>query len=44
MRSIQGFGLERWTRKVGTQHNIMTHSLATLQSYLNARNIMAKEL
>ena len=83
MRSIGGFGLERWTRQMGTQHNTRhilhiaqkgsslhdmsipfrghnfvsiahmnsrrvpmqhQHSRATLESYPNARNIMAKEL
>ena len=83
MRSIGGFGLDRWTRQMGTQHNTWhiphiaqkgssphdmscpckgitlcqspigtqrkflcntKHSRATLESYLNARNIMAKEL
>ena len=83
MRSIGGFGLERWTRQMGTQHNTRhilhiaqkgssphdmscpskgitfvsiahrnsrkvpmqhQHSRATLESYLNPRNIMAKEL
>ena len=83
MRSIGVFGLERWTRHMGTQHNTWhiphiaqkgspppryvmplqghnfvsiahrnsrrvpmqhLHSRATLESYLNARNIMAKEL
>ena len=83
MRFIGGFGLERWTRQMGTQHNTRhilhiaqkgsspqryvmplqghnfvsiahrnsrgvpmqhQHSRATLQSYLNAHNIMAKEL
>ena len=83
MRSIGGFGLEQWTRQMGTQHNTWhiphiapkgsshhdmscpskgitlcqsligtqgefpmqhQHLRATLESYLNARNIMAKEL
>ena len=83
MRSIGGFGLERWTRQMGTQHNTWhishiaqkggsphdmscpskgitlcqsligtqgkvsmqhQHSRATLESCLNARNIMAIEL
>ena len=82
MTSIGGFGLERWTRQMGTQHNTRhilhiaqkgssphdmscpskgitlcqslirnsmrvrmqhQHSRATLESYNNARNIMAKE-
>ena len=83
MRSIGGFGLEQWTRQMGTQHNTWhiphiaqkgssphdmscpfqghnfvsiahrnsrrvpmqhQHLRATLESYLNARNVMAKEL